>query len=242
VSEEEQQTPQNPAEQLEALTPMEAQAQDAPVLEDGAPEDAAPKQPEQGPRSVFSGSKPLVFGRWDPTEVIVNDPSVRQYLNLKPIVVPHTGARHGHKRFGKKDVSMVERLINDVMRNEKNTGAKQRAYRVVQHAFEIIEERTHKNPLQVLADAVVQAGPREETVRLRYGGINVPKAVDTAPQRRVDKGLMFIAKGAEQASFKARKPIYQCLADEIMAAAVRDAKSFSVSRRDEKERVAKAAR
>jgi len=33
----------------------------------------------------------------------------------------------------------------------------------------------------VLVDAVENTGPREETVRLKYGGINVPKSVDTAP-------------------------------------------------------------
>jgi len=204
------------------------------------PEQAVSAKEEEERR--FPGIKPLVFGRWDTTEVVVHDPSVRQYINLQPVVIPHTSARKGRKRLTKSDVSIVERLINNVMRNEKNTGAKQRAYFVVQKAFELIEKRTQRNPIQVLTEAITNTGPREETVRLRYGGINVPKAVDTSPQRRVDSALMFIARGTERASFKSRKSVSQCLAEEIIAASEADTKCFSVGRKDEKERVAKAAR
>jgi small subunit ribosomal protein S7 len=94
----------------------------------------------------------------------------------------------------------------------------------------------------VFIDALENSGPREETVRLKYGGINVPKAVDTAPMRRVDQALMFITQGAEKASFKSKKSVESALAEELMAAAKGDVKSYSVGKKDEKERVAKAAR
>ena len=45
-----------------------------------------------------------------------------------------------------------------------------------------------------MAKAIADAGSREEVVRLKYGGITVPNAVDTSPQRRVDTALMFIAR------------------------------------------------
>jgi len=137
---------------------------------------------------------------------------------------------------------IVERLINKMMRNEVNTGEKGKCYNIVRDAFEIIATKTKQNPVQVLVDAIENAGPREETVRLKYGGINVPKSVDTAPMRRVDQALMFIATGAEKASFKSKKTVESALADELIAASKGDLKSYSVGKKDEKERVAKAAR
>ncbi len=148
----------------------------------------------------------------------------------------------GNKQFSKAEIPIVERLINKLMRNETNTGEKMKCYNIVRDAFAIINKSTGQNPVQVFVDAIENAGPREDTVRLKYGGINVPKAVDVAPMRRVDQALMFIASGAEKASFKNKKTIEDALADELMSAARGDVKSASVGKKDEKERVAKAAR
>jgi len=63
-----------------------------------------------------------------------------------------------------------------------------------------------------------------------------------APMRRVDQALMFIASGAEKASFKSKRSVEAALADELIAASKGDVKSASVGKKDEKERVAKAAR
>ena len=184
----------------------------------------------------------LLFGKYDMTQVQIKDPSVKRYINLKPIVVPHTGGKSAFRQFKKADMPIVERLINKLMRNEFNTGEKTKCYGIVRDSFEIIANRTRQNPVQVLVDAIENAGPREETVRLKYGGINVPKSVDTAPMRRVDQALMFICAGAEKASFKSKKSIESALADELIAASKGDVKSYSVGKKDEKERVAKAAR
>lgn len=183
-----------------------------------------------------------VFGKWDPAEIEVADPSIKNYMGLQPKVVMHSGGRHAKQQFRKSDMHVVERMINKMMRKEKNTGQKQTAYRIVEEAFDIVHERSKENPLTVLARAISNAGPREEVVRLKYGGITVPKAVDTAPQRRVDTALMLITKGAWQSSFKSKRSIQSCLADEIMAAAAADVKSFAVNKKDSVERVAKAAR
>jgi len=183
-----------------------------------------------------------VFGKWDLSEVEVTDPGIKRYVNLDPIMVPHTSGKHARQQFNKSDISIVERLINNMMRKEHNTGKKQLTMRIVDDAFDIIKTRTKKNPVQVLVEAISNAGQREEVVRLKYGGISVPKAVDTAPQRRVDAALRYISTGAKQAAFKSKRPIAECLASEIVAAAKHDAKCFSINRKDSKERVAKAAR
>lgn len=183
-----------------------------------------------------------LYGKWDLAEVEVTDLGIKRYANLEPVILPHSSGRHARQQFNKSNLLIVERLVNSMMRREKNTGKKQLAMRTVEDALEIINTKTKKNPVQVLIEAVANAGPREEVVRLKYGGISVPKAVDTAPQRRVDSALRYISMGASQAAFKSKKSLAECLAAELIAAANRDAKCFSINRKDAKERVAKAAR
>jgi small subunit ribosomal protein S7 len=183
-----------------------------------------------------------LFGKWDLSEVEVNDAGIKRYVNLDPVIIPHTSGKHAGQQFNKSDLCIVERLVNNVMRNAQNTGKKQIAMRIVDDAFDVINKRTQKNPVQVLVEAIANAGPREEVVRLKYGGISVPKAVDTAPQRRIDSALRHIAMGSNQAAFKSKRSASECLASELIAASNRDAKCFSINRKDGKERVAKAAR
>ena len=140
----------------------------------------------------------LLFGVWDVSEIEYTDPSTKRYLTVTPIA--HTMGRHASKQFEKSEISVVERLINRLMQTEENTGKKQRTTNIVRDAFEEVHERTDENPAQVLVEAVENAAPREETVRLKYGGISVPKAVDVAPQRRVDEALKFLAEGTKNAS------------------------------------------
>lgn len=183
-----------------------------------------------------------LFDEWDTTDIQVNDVSISKYINVKPVVVPYSGGKHANHQFNKSNQHIVERLINKLMQTEHNTGKKMTAYRIVKESFEIINKKTKENPVQVLVNAIINAGPREETVRLKYGGIAVPKAVDTAPQRRVDTALRLIAEGAYNASFKNRRSIEDALAGEIIAAAKYDVKSYSINKKEGKERVAKAAR
>jgi small subunit ribosomal protein S7 len=184
----------------------------------------------------------LLFNRWDLNEVEVTDPGIKRYINLQSMIVPHSSGRLSTQQFAKGEMLIVERLINRLMQNEMNTGKKHRAIRITREAFEIVHRKTKKNPVQVLVDAVAQAGPREETVRLKYGGINVPKSVDTAPLRRVNTALMFICNGVYSASHKNKKYVSDCLADELIAASKGDTKCYSVGKKEERERVAKASR
>jgi small subunit ribosomal protein S7 len=184
----------------------------------------------------------LLFNRWNLNEVEIKDPGLIRYINLRSAIVPYTSGKLTRQQFAKGEMLIVERLINRLMQNEMNTGAKQRAIRITQDAFEIINQRTKKNPVQVLVDAIANAGPREETVRLKYGGINVPKSVDTAPLRRVNAALKFIAMGVQAASRGSKKDVSECLADELIAASRGDTKSYSVSKKEERERIAIASR
>lgn len=184
----------------------------------------------------------LLFNRWDLNEVEVADPSLKRYINLHSMIVPHSSGKFTKQQFAKGEMLIVERLINRLMQTEMNTGQKHRAIRITKDAFEIIHKKTRKNPVQILVDAISQAGPREETVRLKYGGINVPKSVDTAPLRRVNSAIRFICEGVYTASHKSKKHVPEVLADELIAAARGDSKCYSVTKREERERIAKASR
>ena len=83
---------------------------------------------------------------------------------------------------------------------------------------------------------------KAETTRLRFGGISVPKAVDVAPQRRLDIAIRNICKGSINASNKNKKSMELCLADEIIKASKNDVASFAVAKKNDIERVAKSAR
>jgi small subunit ribosomal protein S7 len=187
-------------------------------------------------------AKHLLFNRWDLSEVQVTDPGLVRYVNLDPVIVPHTFGKLTRQEFNKANMLIVERLINRLMQSEMNTGNKQLAIRIVRNAFEIIYKKTKKNPVQVLVEAVANTGPREETVRLKYGGINVPKSVDTAPMRRVNSALYFISEAVYKGAHKSKKPVAACLADELIAASKGDVKTYSVNKKEERERIAKSAR
>ena len=188
------------------------------------------------------GTPKLLFNRWDMSEVEIKDPSLVRYVNLHAMIVPHSCGKLSGQQFNKSNMLIVERLINKMMQTEQNTGKKELAIRIVRDAFEIVHNKTGKNPVQVLVDAIENTGPREETVRLKYGGINVPKSVDTAPQRRVDVALRFITDGVLQASHKKKKSVSEVLAEELIAAANGDTRSYAISKKEERERIAKAAR
>ncbi len=183
-----------------------------------------------------------LFGKWSFDGVVVRDPSLKKYISLRPVYLPHTGGRHEHKRFGKAEVPIVERLMNMLMRPGRNTGKKHLAYNIVKRAFEIIHIKTGENPLQVLVRAIENAAPREETTRIMYGGIIYHVAVDVSPQRRVDLALKFITEGARAAAFRSTKNIAECLADEIILAAKGDSRSHAISRKEEIERIALSSR
>jgi small subunit ribosomal protein S7 len=182
----------------------------------------------------------LLFGVWETDDIAYTDPSTRRYINVTPIA--HTMGRHASKQFQKSEISVVERLINRLMQTEENTGKKQQAMRIVRDAFELVDERTDENPVQVLVTAVENAAPREETVRLKYGGISVPQAVDVAPQRRVDQALKFLAEGTYRGSYKTPTSAADALASQLIGAADYDVGTYAINQKEEAERVAAAAR
>ncbi len=195
----------------------------------------------------------LAFNKWSMEGIKVDDAGLQRYVTLEPRFVPKTGARYAGKKFHKSKTFIVERLINKVMipghKSKKhfrssghNTGKGALGYRVVMDTFRLIEERTKENPVKVFVKALENAAPREEIVTIEYGGARYPKAVDCAPQRRVDIVLRYFVQGAYDKSFNKKTKIEQALAEEILSAYKLDPKSLAISKKGEIERQADSSR
>jgi len=185
---------------------------------------------------------PKVFDQFTTEDVVISDVGLKKYINLNTRGSAHTSGKLTRRQLGKANVSLVERMVNNIMRTEDFTGKKTKAYTAVKDAFLIINKKTKKNPLQILIQAIENSAPREEVTRLRFGGISVPKAVDISPSRRLDIALRNICTGAVKSSYKNKKTISDCLANEILVASRGELESFAVGKRDEIERVAASAR
>jgi small subunit ribosomal protein S7 len=183
-----------------------------------------------------------LFQKWSFKDIKVTDLGLQRYLNLTPMVAPHSMGRHEHQRFRKANVNIVERLINNLMRPGKNSGKKAKSANIVKQAFEIINLRTGKNPVEVLVHAVENSSPCEDTTRISYGGVVYHLSVDVAPQRRIDLAIRHITEGARAASANNPRSIEECIADELVLASNNDIKSAGVAKRHEIERVAQSSR
>jgi small subunit ribosomal protein S7 len=195
-----------------------------------------------------------IFNKWETENIIVTDPGLKNYINLRPVVVPRTFGRNSVKQFHKSQMSIVERLATHIyvsghrgkkhtITSGKNVGKTFKAWNIIEDSFAIVEDRTKKNPVEVFVKALENAAIREEITSFQVGGIIVRKAVITSPQRRIDLALRLIVQGSYQKSFNNTKRMADTLADEIFAAYNNDPQSsFSIKEKERKEREAGGAR
>jgi len=195
------------------------------------------------------------FNKWSFDNVTVRDRTLENYINLKPIIVPHSAGRHEHRRFWKSTkVSILERFANRLLspgfigsrirgrKSSFNSGKKGKLLISIKNAFVLIELTTEQNPIQVFIDAIINTTPREETTRIAMGGISYASAVDIAPQRRVDLSLKYLSQAIASRSHSNEKQFEENLAQELILAANNSQESRAVKRKDEIERIAVSAR
>ncbi len=193
------------------------------------------------------------FDRWDLDGVVVTDLGLKNYLTIDPKIVPKTGAKYAGNRFHKSRISIVERLVNKLMipghKSKKHfkssghiTGKSQTNLKIVEDVLSYIEEKTKENPIAVLVSAVCNAAPREEIIAIEYGGARYPKAVECAPQRRIDLALRWMVQGSYQKSFNSKKSMVSCLADELINASNCSQQSVAISKKYDTERQSDSSR
>jgi small subunit ribosomal protein S7 len=128
---------------------------------------------------------------------------------------------------------LVTRLINKVMCDGKKSVAR----RLVYDAMDIIGEKTGKEPLEVLDQAVKNAMPVLEVRARRVGGATYQVPVEVRPARRMSLAIRWIvdfARARSERRFENR------LAGEILDAA--NNTGNTIRRKEEMHRMAEANR
>jgi small subunit ribosomal protein S7 len=107
---------------------------------------------------------------------------------------------------------LVTKLINSIMLD----GKKGVAQKVVYGAFDIISEKTGKEPLEVFHTAMENIMPSLEVKARRVGGATYQVPMEVRPERRQTLGLRWLTNYARARSEKTMK---ERLAGELMDAA-----------------------
>jgi small subunit ribosomal protein S7 len=105
----------------------------------------------------------------------------------------------------------VTKLINNIMLD----GKKGVAQKICYDAFEIIKERTSKEPLEVFIQALENVMPVLEVKARRVGGANYQVPIEVRPARRQTLALRWMVAIAKKRSERTMK---ERLANEILDA------------------------
>jgi len=196
-----------------------------------------------------------LFNKWSFENIEVKDWTLESYINLRPVIIPHTAGRHEHKRFWKTTkISIIERFVNRLLapgfigskikghKSSYSSGKKSKLLRNLETAFTLLELNTGNNPIQVLIDAICNAAPREETTRIAMGGISYASAVDISPQRRVDLAIKYLVQAIGSSSHSNVRAFAENISKEVALASQNSQESKAIKRKDEVERIAVSAR
>ncbi len=133
-------------------------------------------------------------------------------------------------RFGNR---MVGHFISKLM----VSGKKSTAQAIFYGCCDIIEERTHKSPLETVEQAVRNASPTIEVKPRRVGGATYQVPVEVSEERRVSLAVRWLLQAAHS---RAGKSMADKLAGELMDAAKNT--GTTIKRRDDTHKMAEANR
>lgn len=131
-------------------------------------------------------------------------------------------------KFGNQDVS---KFVNVLM----TSGKKSVAERIIYGAFDQIQAKNGKDPLEVFAAALGNVKPLVEVKSRRVGGANYQVPVEVRPGRRMALAMRWLKESARKRS---EKSMGARLAAEMMEAA--ENRGGAVKKRDEVHRMAEA--
>ena len=128
---------------------------------------------------------------------------------------------------------ILTKFINQVMLD----GKKGVAERIVYGAFEIIKDKTGKDPMEVFDEAMKNVMPVLEVKARRVGGANYQVPVEVRPERRQTLGIRWLVINTRK---RGRKTMQEKLAAELMDAA--NNVGASVKKREDTHKMAEANR
>ncbi len=126
----------------------------------------------------------------------------------------------------------VSKLINYIM----EAGKKNIARKIVYGCFDDIKEKAKaENPVEIFENAIKNVAPVMEVRSKRVGGANYQVPVEVRPERRLALSFRWII---EAATGKEGAPMYERLADEIIAASKNEGEA--VKKRENVHKMAEA--
>lgn len=126
---------------------------------------------------------------------------------------------------------MVAKFINKLMKG----GKKSLAARILYNSFDIIEERMHRNPLDVFEQALSNASPVLEVKPRRVGGATYQIPVEVPSERRVSLAVRWLLQSARN---RPGRSMAEKLANELMDAA--QGTGATIKKKDDTHRMAEA--
>jgi len=126
---------------------------------------------------------------------------------------------------------MVTRLVNSIMIDGKKGVAQQ----VVYGAFDIVKEKTGKNPLEVFTEALNNIMPSLEVKARRVGGATYQVPMEVREERRQTLGLRWLVSYARK---RGEKTMRERLAGELMDA--NNSTGSAVKKREDTHKMAEA--
>jgi len=128
---------------------------------------------------------------------------------------------------------LVTRLINNIMLD----GKKGVSQKIVYGAFDIVSEKTGKDPLEMFEQAMENVMPALEVKARRVGGATYQVPMEVRPERRQTLGLRWITRYSRLRSEKTMK---ERLAGEILDAI--NGAGGAAKKRDDTHKMAEANR
>jgi len=128
---------------------------------------------------------------------------------------------------------MVAQFINKLMKG----GKKSTAARIMYDAFDIVQDRMSRPPLEVMEEAVRNVSPVLEVKPRRVGGSTYQIPVEVPPHRQVSLAMRWLLTAARN---RPGKSMAEKLADELMDAA--RGTGTAVKKREDTHRMAEANR
>ena len=126
---------------------------------------------------------------------------------------------------------VVTKLVNQVMED----GKKGTAQRICYDAFDIIKDKTGREPLEVFDQAMENVMPMLETKARRVGGSNYQVPIEVRPERRQTLGLRWLVTFTRK---RGERTMAEKLAAEIMDAA--NNTGASVKKREDTHKMAES--
>jgi small subunit ribosomal protein S7 len=131
------------------------------------------------------------------------------------------------------DNTTVSKFINQVMRRGKKTIAK----KIVYGAFDIVKEKTKKEPMEIFELALSNASPLLEVRPKRIGGATYQVPVEVRGDRRLTLSMRWIIGAAKS---KKGKPMKEKLAEELINAS--NNTGVAIKKKEDTHRMAEANR